>query len=41
MDKWINIDKMQTAAQETQLTNYKLNSWVDDISEDYKFNWEK
>lgn len=41
MDKWINIDKMQTAAQETQLTNYKLNSWVDDIAEDYKFNWEK
>jgi len=41
MDKWINIDKMQTAAQETQLTNYKLNSWIDDISEDYKFNWEK
>lgn len=41
MDKWINIDKMQTAAQETQLTNYKLNSWIDDIAEDYKFNWEK
>ncbi len=41
MDKWINIDKMQTAAQETQLTNYKLNSWVDDIAEDYKFSWEK
>ena len=41
MDKWINIDKMQTAAQETQLTNYKLNSWVDDIAEDYEFNWEK
>ena len=40
MDKWINIDKIQTAAQETQLTNYKLNSWVDDIPEQFNYEWK-
>jgi len=41
MDKWINVDKIQVAAQETQITNYKLNSWVDDIPQGYEFGWEE
>lgn len=40
MNKWINIDKIQTAAQETELTNYKLNSWVDDVPEQFNYKWE-
>lgn len=39
MDKWINIDKHQVAAQETQVVNYKLNAWVDDIPEVIEFVW--
>lgn len=38
MDKWINVDKIQVAAQETQITNYKLNSYIDD-TEDFWFDW--
>ncbi|WNL63260.1 ribonucleotide reductase of class Ia (aerobic), beta subunit [Citrobacter phage Tr1] len=39
MDKWLNPDMIQAAAQEIQLTNYKLNSTNNDFDEDEELEW--
>lgn len=38
MNKWLNIDGIQIANQETQNSNYMLNSWFDDTNEDFDFS---
>ena len=38
MEHWLNLDKFQTAQQETNSVNYVLNSVVDDVSDEYIFN---
>lgn len=37
MDHWLNLDKFQTAQQETNSVNYVLNSVIDDVAKDYVF----
>lgn len=37
MDDWLNIDKFQTANQETDNVNYVLNSVIDDVTEETIF----
>lgn len=39
MENWTNPDKVQAAAQEIQLTNYKLNTGVKDFEEDEEFDF--
>jgi len=39
MDFWTDPDKTQAAAQEIQLTNYKLNSMKQDFSDEEKFDF--
>lgn len=40
MEKWLNPDLIQSAAQEIQLTNYKLNSANKDLSDDEELDFE-
>jgi ribonucleoside-diphosphate reductase beta chain len=39
MDIWLNPDQIQAAAQEIQVTAYKLNSANKDISDDMEFDF--
>ncbi len=39
MDNWLDIDKYQTAAQEADLNNYRLNSIVEDIGSNVNFDF--
>jgi len=39
MDKWLDIDSNQQSAQEVSLNNYRLNSVIDDTSEDIIYDF--
>lgn len=39
MDKWLDIDSNQQAAQEQSLNNYRLNSVIDDVSDNMVFDF--